>query len=162
MLLSPRLFLMFFRGALTCPTYLEHFELNDTTIEDGRSHFPAPATGPTSDHFPCCDQLGGRSPGDHLSSEVCQFFVGDALQFRSPMLPPSRLACSLSTPPVLGTLDFSPDRSSCSDCLLRFSRVPDPRLIPASRLCWDTGVSNPQQPVRPCGTGAFDNAVPLP
>ena len=87
----------------------------------------------------CCAELDGRSSGNHPSSGACQFPVEAALGFKSPMLPPSRLACSLSAPPSVGTLGFSPDSFFCGDCLFGFSPVPDP--------------------VRSCGAGDPENTA---
>ena len=142
------------RGALTCLNNLEPFDQNDKITEGGRSQFPAPATGLTLDSS-CCAELGGRSPDDYLPSKASQVPGDDALGFRPPKLPPSRIACSPHTSPSLGTLKFSPDRFLCGDCPLRFSPVPDLSLVPTPRSCWLA----PQQPVQSCGTGAFDNAV---
>ena len=143
------------RGALTCLNNLEPFDQNDKITEGGRSQFPAPATGLTLDQSSCCAELGGRSPDDYLPSKASQVPGDDALGFRPPKLPPSRIACSPHTSPSLGTLKFSPDRFLCGDCPLRFSPVPDLSLVPTPRSCWLA----PQQPVQSCGTGAFDNAV---
>ena len=147
------------RGALTCLNSLEHFDQNDKITDGGRSQFPVLAPGFTFDQSPCCAELGGRSPDDYLSSKASPVPVGDALGFRPPKLPPSRIACSPNTSPFWGMLAFSPDRFPCGDCLIRFSPVPDLSSVPTPRSCWDTGASTLQQPVQPGGAGAFDNAV---
>ena len=99
-----------------------------------------------------------HSPVSRRPSEgTCRakiFPVEAALGFRSPKFPSSRLACSLSAPPFVGT----PDCFLCGDCLFGFSPVPDPRLVPAPISFWNTGAGT-QEPVRSCAAGDPENTA---